>query len=373
MLPDPLVKGDWRGKDVKWYPARFLKHHPQARNPKREFEFRYLDCIDWSPREDNFLAPTRHCTHDRETCQEMLNFKLPRTQIGNIRIPAFYVESDLPEDHPLIEIYAAAVAPLVKLLVSFPDDHPVVHLYKSFYTELATEEEEDDSAIKTWTSKFCALKLTAKDLSTPVRRTLTQLVESRAVSVPYAEWRRRARTVGRVLLWLLAIQYELEEPLNLNGDTWEDIQQQAIISTNLDYHRALAAILVVARPKELRHKKYWDPEAFRAFITDFRSKHAVHVPSYRPLRWTRIYAGEKVRPPIPISALGSTEEAPTKRRSRPDTDDEEDTPAPKRQAASRILRARVPKGPQQEKVVAVPVDRIVASGKGWVEVEWDES
>ncbi|KAJ7711631.1 hypothetical protein B0H16DRAFT_1816471 [Mycena metata] len=47
MLPDPFVMGDWRSDDVLWYPAKFLKHHPQTRLPRNEFEFRFSECNDW--------------------------------------------------------------------------------------------------------------------------------------------------------------------------------------------------------------------------------------------------------------------------------------------------------------------------------------
>ncbi|KAJ7032919.1 hypothetical protein C8F04DRAFT_1184616 [Mycena alexandri] len=72
---------------------------------------------------------------------------------------------------------------------------------------------------------------------------------------------------------------------------------------------------------------------------------------------------------ILIDSLTSTEEVSAK---CPRPDDDEDTPAPKRRGIARSLRQRGPKGPQKEIVVAVPVGRIVASGKGWVEIEADD-
>lgn len=81
MLPDPLVKDGWRGKDVLWYPAKFLKRRPHARNPNDEFEFRYFDCIDWRSAEDILIRPSRHCNYDRASCEEMLNFQLRQDQV----------------------------------------------------------------------------------------------------------------------------------------------------------------------------------------------------------------------------------------------------------------------------------------------------
>ncbi|KAJ7021269.1 hypothetical protein C8F04DRAFT_1195671 [Mycena alexandri] len=59
-------------------------------------------------------------------------------QIGNIRIPAY--ESKLPKNHPPIDIFDAAIAPLTQLLISFPNDHPVVNSYNRFFTKLAMPE-----------------------------------------------------------------------------------------------------------------------------------------------------------------------------------------------------------------------------------------
>jgi hypothetical protein len=58
------------------------------------------------------------------------------------------------------------------------------------------------------------------------------------VSVPRGERRRRVLTVGRTMLQLLALQYELEEPLNLNGDTFEDIVEGAIERVHLESDEA---------------------------------------------------------------------------------------------------------------------------------------
>ncbi|KAJ7020465.1 hypothetical protein C8F04DRAFT_1196631 [Mycena alexandri] len=71
----------------------------------------------------------------------------------------------------------------------------------------------------------------------------------------------------------------------------------------------------------------------------------------------------------PRTGPNSTEEVSAK---HPRPDDDEDTPAPKHRGIARSLRQRGPKGPQKEIVVAVPVRRIVASGKGWVEIEADD-
>jgi hypothetical protein len=95
-------------------------------------------------------------------------------------------------------------------------------------------------------------------------------------------------TVGRVMLQLLAIQHELEEPLNLNGDTFEELREGSIQQINLEASEAFRTMLVATKPKQLTHKKYWDREAFGEFALDLYDAHTVFDPSYRPNMYRRI-------------------------------------------------------------------------------------
>ncbi|KAJ7024664.1 hypothetical protein C8F04DRAFT_1301791 [Mycena alexandri] len=342
MLPDPFIDGDWRSEDIMWYPARFRKHHLHTRDPKNEFEFVYLDCVDWAKLtpDDYMFRPSTHCKHDRASCEAMLKFE-PK-QIGNIRAPAYY-ESNLLENHPLIDIFDVAIAPLAKLLISFPNDHPVVNSYNSFFTELVTPGGRDKDRVRAWTPHWW-------------RRT----PESSALLM---------RPLKMILLFLLTIQHELEEPLNLNGDIFEDLGQGTIIRLLDDYHGAVRAMLLATRPKWLSHKKYWDSQpAVLVSLRYFKSHHTSPDPAYRPCTAVHLCEPDISRPPIAFDNLTGTEEVPPKGRSRP-ASEHKDTPAPKRRAISRTLRLAGPKGPKKEKVVAVPVGKIVASGPGWITVD----
>ncbi|KAF8212651.1 hypothetical protein K438DRAFT_1957269 [Mycena galopus ATCC 62051] len=187
--------------------------------------------------------------------------------------------------------------------------------------------------------------------------------------VPGDEWWRRVMSVARILLLLLAIQHELEEPLNLNGDMFEDLEQGTIIWVPDNYHGEVRAMLLATRPKWLSHKKCWDSQpAFLVSLRNFKSHYTSPDPAYRPRTAVRLWESDIARPPIAINNLTGTEEVPAKGRSRP-ASEHEDTPAPKRQAMSRTLRPHGPKGPKKEKVVAVPVGKIVASGPGWITVD----
>ncbi|KAJ7780004.1 hypothetical protein B0H16DRAFT_1448424 [Mycena metata] len=81
----PFTDDDWHSEDVVWYPARFRKHHPHARDPKNEFEFVYLDCVNWTPDNYTLFRPSRHCKHDRTSCEAILNSE-----------PKFFTELAMP-------------------------------------------------------------------------------------------------------------------------------------------------------------------------------------------------------------------------------------------------------------------------------------
>ncbi|KAJ7926611.1 hypothetical protein B0H13DRAFT_2313329 [Mycena leptocephala] len=147
MLPDPRAEDQWRDAKVLWYPARFLKHRPHAPNKKREFEFRFLQCIQWTRQEHELMQPSRHYSQDRKFCEELSKIVLRPEQIGIVRYPAFSSPNP-PKNHPLIEIFDIAVASLAKLLVSFPGDHPVVRSYNAFFMD--RPEDHRDTHIERW-------------------------------------------------------------------------------------------------------------------------------------------------------------------------------------------------------------------------------
>ncbi|KAJ7276589.1 hypothetical protein C8J57DRAFT_1713894 [Mycena rebaudengoi] len=361
MLPDPQVQDKWRSANVLWYPAQFMKHHPHILNS--EFGFRYLECIHWPLRKGDLMGPSRYHSLNRASCEEMLKVELRPEQIGMIRYPA----NCLPpaKNHPLMEIFDAALAPLAKLLVSFPDEHPVVSSYNLFFADLATAYDDGLVArVEKWIAE--PLFRPVDELTALMERPLRQLQDFRFVSVPGPEWRRRALTVGRVMPQLLAIQYDdLEEPLNLNGDMFEDLLEGDVKQINIEAHEALRVMLVATKPKMLTHKRYWDSgwAAFQEFVTKFSNDHSGLDPAYRPKTYRRTRPLEPRRPPIGI-AVDSTRSddseddqiTPPKTRAREVSEsDDEDIPAPKRQATSRRLRPRGNKGPHKEEVVALPV------------------
>ncbi|KAJ7634042.1 hypothetical protein B0H17DRAFT_1217322 [Mycena rosella] len=372
MLPDPRAKDDWRGKDVLWFPARFFKHHPHAQNPKREFEFRFFESIKWPKTRDDLMRPLRTYTQDRVFCEEILKAVPRLEQIGMIRRPAYFFP-DPPKNYALMKIFDAAVAPLAKLLKSFPDEHPVVSSYNLFFKD--RPEDDRDNHVDAWIPT--RLRDPVSELTLLMERPLEQLQDFRVVSVAGPERRRRVTAVGRVMLQLLALQHELQEPLNLNGDTFEELMEGAIDPANKEWLQAMRGIFCATNPKVLRHQKYWDMEKFRdSFRTDVLTTHTILDSTFRPATYIRIKPWEIRRPLLAIEVTESAEEdnveGNTRGKVRHRTDDnDEDAPAVKRQAMARRLRPRERKAQGAKQVAAVPADKVVASGKGWYIIEDD--
>ncbi|KAJ7797825.1 hypothetical protein B0H13DRAFT_1933974 [Mycena leptocephala] len=244
MLPDPRAEDQWREAKVLWYPARFLKHRPHAQNKKREFEFRFLQCIQWTRQEHELMQPSRHYSQDRKFCEELSKIVLRPEQIGIVRYPAFSSPNP-PKNHPLIEIFDIAVAPLAKLLVSFPGDHPVVRSYNAFFMD--RPEDHRDTHIERWLPE--GLHQPERELTALMERPLQRLQDFRLVSVPGPERRYRVIGVGRAMLQLLDLQHELGEPLDLNGDTFDDLVEGDIKATQMESHEATRAMFLTTKPK----------------------------------------------------------------------------------------------------------------------------
>ncbi|KAJ7289599.1 hypothetical protein C8J57DRAFT_1213930 [Mycena rebaudengoi] len=275
-------KDKWRGKNVLWYPARFLNHHPGI--PNIEFKFRYLECIEWPLTEADLMGPSMYYKQDWTSCEEMLQVEFRPEQRRRMITALSPVHEWIAE--PLFE----PVEELTALMV----------------------------------------------------RPLTQLQDFRLVSVPGPERRRWVLTVGRAMLQLLAIQYDLEEPLNLNGDTFEELVEGYIKRTHVESAEALRAMPVATKPKHAE---------FGQFAVEFYEDHTVPDTAYRPNTYRPNRPLEPRRPSVAVDIPRSTEDdeiMPAKTRRRKDSEDDEDTPAPKRQATSRSLRPRGNKGPHKE-------------------------
>ncbi|KAJ7869971.1 hypothetical protein B0H13DRAFT_1896417 [Mycena leptocephala] len=161
-------------------------------------------------------------------------------------------------------------------------------------------------------------------------------VDFRLVSVPGPERHYRVIGVGRAMLQLLALQHELGEPLDLNGDTFDDLVEGDIKATQMESHEATRAI----------------PPTFNRF-------------GIREIR----------RPAIAIEMAPSDEEKSRgniRRRTHNDEELAEDIPPAKRQATPRRLRPRGNDSRAEKVALAPPVGKVVASGRGWYTIDLDD-
>ncbi|KAK7027101.1 hypothetical protein R3P38DRAFT_2777193 [Favolaschia claudopus] len=379
MLPDPRVENNWQAENVLWYPARFRKHLLDAQNPSHEFEFRFLHCIEWPLREGELAPPYPVAKRDRGFVDAILRVKPTAKQVriwsssdavclinclklGKIRIPCFY-SGDPPQDHDLVGIFDAALPPLVKLLTAWPGEHPVIDSYNKFFEDRPEQHRDSEKQISQWLPG--GPDQPSAELIALMVRPIEKLRHSRPASVSNEEWNRRILGVGKTLLQLLAIQQELEEPLNLNGDIFVDLIEDEVKAADNEVAEAERAMILALDLKVLRHRKYWDKARLARHIEDFEKHHTTFDATYRPATYLRI-GPRKLRQPVIAVQIGSRVR---RREEDEDSDYAEEKPATKRQATARTLRPRGKDSQSKKKVIA---GNIVQSGRGWYIVEVDD-
>ncbi|KAK7015356.1 hypothetical protein R3P38DRAFT_3496931 [Favolaschia claudopus] len=285
------------------------------------------------------------------------------SKLGKIRIPCFY-SSDPPQDHDLVGIFDAALPLLVKLLTTLPGEHPVINSYNKFFEDRPEHHRDSEKQISQWlpggpdqpSAELIALML----------RPIEKLQYSRPASVSNEEWNRRILGIGTTLLQLLAIQHELEEPLNLNGDIFVDLVEDEVKAADSEVAEAERAMILALDLKVLRHRKYWDKQRLTRHIEHFEKHHTTFDATYRPATYLRI-GPRKTRQPVIAVEIGSRVR---RREEDDDSDYADEKPATKRQATARTLRPRGKDSQSKKKVIA---GKIVQSGRGWDIVEMDDS
>jgi hypothetical protein len=84
----------------------------------------------------------------------------------------------------------------------------------------------------------------------------------------------------------LALQHKLEEPLNLNSDTFDDLVEEDIKVAQVESGEVTRAIFLATKPEQLSRKKYWDLEAFQESLLKFSDTHTIFDPTFRPPNFT---------------------------------------------------------------------------------------
>jgi hypothetical protein len=187
-------------------------------------------------------------------------------------------------DHPdhknpeLEEIFEAAIPQVAKILVDFDPGHPVIGNFKEYIKSVKATERR--RGVSDWMRTFGLAPTPEMEvvLSSP----LTSLLDYGLLSdIPESERQERVLGVGAVLLQLLAVQNELREPLNLNGDILDDLITERVVSCLSDGPRALA-VMFGAIPL----RKGTTGEV-TAQMLRFNKAHTIYDPEFRPPTFRR--------------------------------------------------------------------------------------
>ncbi|KAJ7192337.1 hypothetical protein GGX14DRAFT_578203 [Mycena pura] len=246
MIPDPNAP-QWNARGVLWYPARFVRRHESRAGEDGEYEFEWLECMKGivyhSSSSATLPSNLRTFCKGRKFCQAIhevndnLQSKQKYVQIGKIRLP-FYMEPDHPshKDPELERIFHAALPHVAKILAMFPDDHPVIASFNKYFSgKIATEHHRGAGEWMRTLSLVPTPQLEA--ILEPSLQSLARHMH--LVHVPEPELQRRLLGVGSALLQLLAVQRELGEALNLNGDVLQDLLTGRIVPRPFDGPEAL--------------------------------------------------------------------------------------------------------------------------------------
>ncbi|KAJ7483763.1 hypothetical protein B0H11DRAFT_2231915 [Mycena galericulata] len=266
MVPDPNVP-DWKAPGVLWYPATFIKRHRKAA-PHDEYEFRWFECTDgtvyWS--EDSALPPLllRRFCRSRKFFEEINAVKLRAKQMNNL--------------HRQTKIFEAAVPLVARILVAFEDRHPVVRSFTKYFS--GKNSIDQHRAASDWMRTLDLVP--TPELEAVLSKPLITLLGCEALSdLLQAERDKRVMGVGSVLLQLLAVQRELGEALNLNGDIVEDLITGRVVRCPSDGPAALAAMFAAIPLTSVQSG------ILTQRMLKFNADHATYDRDYRPPTYRR--------------------------------------------------------------------------------------
>lgn len=196
-----------------------------------------------------------------------------------------------PLNHPLVAIFSASITRLSVVLAAFNKDHPVIRCYTEYFSNKPSSAR--DTKAGEWLSN---LRLSpTPELESLMQLPMHELLNRSVLGVPAVERRRCVLAVGSVLLQLLAIQHQLDEELNLNGDTLLDLLDGSTVPCKMDGTKALEAMFLATDPIELKDRRGWDVNRFSQHMLKFNAAHTVYDSSLRPPTFERV--APSVSPP----------------------------------------------------------------------------
>ncbi|KAF7372007.1 hypothetical protein MVEN_00058900 [Mycena venus] len=205
--------GEW-SYSTMWYPAEFIDFDVTRQG--REYEFKWIPGIVWTTGEPQDLTFYRSIAQWVEV--DAIE-RLREEQIGSVRLPQCLkaVQEDAESLNPqLLQLFLLAV-PTIARILALEDSNPVTCNFRDHFKEVRWSVE----ASLRW-MKGCLFEPTPA-LDAMLNTALGELSAHELMRTdPLAN--RKIWGPGSVLFQLLAIQHSLDEPLNLNGDTFLNIQ-----------------------------------------------------------------------------------------------------------------------------------------------------
>ncbi|KAJ6479615.1 hypothetical protein C8R45DRAFT_933424 [Mycena sanguinolenta] len=224
--------------------------------PQRKYEFEWFECTDG-----------------------IEDIDLTAEQLGKVHLPLYlrpgYPEHKNPE---LTAIFTAATTPITKILAAFDITHPGVADFMQYFRGKKLAERR-----RGLNDRLARLQLVpTPELEEVLARPLIALMRHEALSKLFeGERNDRVFGVGSALLQMLAVQKELGEPLNLNGDMVDDLLMRRVIRCGNDGHMALNEMFSVTQLPDVKTGEL--PRELLAF----RNAHTIYDPDFRPLIYFR--------------------------------------------------------------------------------------
>ncbi|KAF7310175.1 hypothetical protein MIND_00391100 [Mycena indigotica] len=354
LLPKPPPGVPWSDSSVIWYPARVK--NTSINRTREQFTFRYINGIVWPEPQDPLarrtFIPPMTTTLSRQVCKEIIGHPIKPEQVCCFAVPSFLTTTSVATQQRLQAIFSSAVVQLAELLRRFPPDHPVIHSYLVYFDNRPASAR--DHKISDWLE---SAQLTATpELEEAMRHPLEQLCNPKVVVISGKERKRRVMAVGNALLQLLALQDEMDLPLDLNGATFQELVEGKIfpLPWERDHWEMRRAMLLATRPPELIHKSKWSEATLAERLTEFNRTHIVEKGDFRPSRFYRSEpepGSDVTLEPIPISA-------PPK-QSLQDVEMLDTVSTAQAKPPSQVKRKRVPSDDE-----LIPVERLLRSRFG---------
>ncbi|KAF8124675.1 hypothetical protein K438DRAFT_2002537 [Mycena galopus ATCC 62051] len=273
MLPETE---DWT-YETMWLPAQFVDFDLSRTNS--EYKFKWIEGIVWGTEDPRELTFHRSLAQWEEitSCES-----LREEQIGTVRLPECFKpvgEDAASLDPQLSQLFLLAV-PMIAQILTATDPHPVLHHFETHFKSTSWNVQ----ASLDWMRKCLFQPSPAlHQMLTPALAALS--AHSLMRSDPTAN--RKIWGPGLILFQLLAIQRSLNEPWDLNGDTFLRIQAGILILSPPEAVEGLDAMWRSTDPIVRAKESQITTAGFGPLEETFKAAHAVYETSstlifYRP-------------------------------------------------------------------------------------------